>query len=105
MAVEDHPLDYADFEGIIPAGEYGGGTVMVWDRGTYVPEDPDVGRSWQRGEIKFTLAGKKLKGGWVLVRTGVADSRAGCSSSGATQAASKTDIVCACSRARCSRTG
>ena len=43
MAVEDHPLDYADFEGIIPAGEYGGGTVMVWDRGAYVPKTPDVG--------------------------------------------------------------
>jgi len=70
MAVEDHPIEYADFEGIIPAGEYGGGTVMVWDRGAYVPEAPDVGNSVEKGELKFTLHGKKLKGSWVLVRTG-----------------------------------
>jgi bifunctional non-homologous end joining protein LigD len=70
MAVEDHPIEYADFEGIIPAGEYGGGTVMVWDKGTYVPEAADVGGSVEKGELKFTLRGKKLKGGWVLVRTG-----------------------------------
>jgi bifunctional non-homologous end joining protein LigD len=69
MAVEDHPLDYADFEGVIPAGEYGGGTVMVWDRGTYEPREPDVGKSWREGRIVFTLAGTKLKGEWVLVRT------------------------------------
>jgi bifunctional non-homologous end joining protein LigD len=69
-AVEDHPLDYADFEGIIPAGEYGGGTVMVWDRGTYESKDPDVGKAWRAGRLDFTLHGKKLKGGWVLVRTG-----------------------------------
>ena len=68
MAVEDHPLDYADFEGIIPEGEYGGGTVMVWDRGIYIPEgDPVAG--FHKGEIKFTLQGTKLKGSWVLVRT------------------------------------
>jgi len=68
MAVEDHPIDYADFEGIIPEGEYGGGTVMVWDRGTYIPESQmtsDLGR----GELKFILQGVKLKGSWVLVRT------------------------------------
>ena len=68
MAVEDHPIDYADFEGIIPEGEYGGGTVMVWDRGTYIPESQmtsDLGK----GELKFTLQGVKLKGSWVLVRT------------------------------------
>lgn len=75
MAVEDHPLDYAGFEGIIPAGQYGGGTVMVWDQGTYVPESADVGKSLQAGEIKFVLRGKKLQGGWVLVRTGGRDSR------------------------------
>lgn len=70
MAVEDHPLDYANFEGVIPAGQYGGGTVMVWDRGTYMPAEPDVGDAVRRGQLKFTLNGKKLKGEWVLVRTG-----------------------------------
>jgi bifunctional non-homologous end joining protein LigD len=70
VAVEDHPIEYADFEGIIPAGEYGGGTVMVWDKGTYVPETPDVGKSVEKGELKFALHGKKVKGSWVLVRTG-----------------------------------
>ena len=69
MAVEDHPLDYAGFEGVIPAGEYGGGTVMVWDQGTYVPAESDVGRMLRAGEIKFTLHGVKLKGEWVMVRT------------------------------------
>ena len=68
MAVEDHPLDYAGFEGIIPEGEYGGGTVMVWDRGTYVPEN-DMAAGMSKGELKFTLHGTKLKGSWVLVRT------------------------------------
>lgn len=69
MAVEDHPLEYGGFEGIIPEGQYGGGTVMVWDAGTWNPDDPDVDASLQRGEIKFTLHGSKLKGSWVLVRT------------------------------------
>ncbi len=73
MAVEDHPLDYADFEGIIPAGEYGGGTVMLWDRGAYVPKTPDVGKAWRAGRIDLTLKGRKLKGDWVLVRTGGRD--------------------------------
>ena len=69
MAVEDHPIEYSDFEGIIPAGEYGGGTVMIWDTGTWLPEDPDVDAALKKGELKFTLHGKKLKGSWVLVRT------------------------------------
>jgi bifunctional non-homologous end joining protein LigD len=69
MRVEDHPLDYADFEGVIPEGEYGAGTVMVWDRGTWIPEDEDVDAALRRGELKFTLHGVKLKGSWVLVRT------------------------------------
>jgi bifunctional non-homologous end joining protein LigD len=69
MAVEDHPLEYGGFEGIIPEGQYGGGTVMVWDAGTWTPDDPDVDASLQRGEIKFTLHGSKLKGSWALVRT------------------------------------
>ncbi len=70
MAVEDHPIEYAGFEGIIPAGEYGGGTVMLWDQGTYVPDQPDVAQSVEKGDLKFTLYGKKLNGSWVLVRTG-----------------------------------
>src|SRR5262245_58958799 len=71
MAVEDHPLDYADFEGVIPEGEYGGGTVMLWDQGTYEPENgTDVASLLKKGELKFKLKGKKLKGSWVLVRTG-----------------------------------
>jgi bifunctional non-homologous end joining protein LigD len=70
MAVEDHPVEYADFEGTIPEGEYGGGTVMVWDRGTYESEaDADVGEALERGELKVRLHGKKLNGSWVLVRT------------------------------------
>jgi bifunctional non-homologous end joining protein LigD len=70
MQVEDHPVDYAKFEGVIPEGEYGGGTVMVWDYGTYEPENSDnVGDALRKGELKFSLNGKKLKGSWVLVRT------------------------------------
>jgi len=69
VQVEDHPLEYAKFEGIIPRGEYGGGTVMVWDRGTWTPEVPDVDAALARGELKFALRGKKLRGSWVLVRT------------------------------------
>jgi bifunctional non-homologous end joining protein LigD len=69
MQVEDHPLDYANFEGVIPEGEYGGGTVMVWDKGTWTPESEDVDAALAKGDLKFTLHGKKLKGSWVLVRT------------------------------------
>lgn len=69
MQVEDHPVEYADFEGVIPEGEYGGGTVMVWDRGTWTPEVPDVNAAIQKGELKFTLHGEKLRGSWALVRT------------------------------------
>jgi bifunctional non-homologous end joining protein LigD len=68
-AVEDHPIEYGSFEGVIPEGEYGGGTVMLWDQGTWTPEDPDVDAALGKGELKFTLNGKKLKGSWVLVRT------------------------------------
>ncbi|HEY0266092.1 MAG TPA: DNA ligase D [Rhizomicrobium sp.] len=67
VEVEDHPLDYGDFEGTIPKGQYGGGTVMLWDRGFWTPEgDPD--RMLAKGDLKFTLDGAKLHGGWVLVR-------------------------------------
>ena len=69
MQTEDHPIEYANFEGVIPAGQYGAGTVMVWDKGTWQPESADVDNSLQKGEIKFTLHGKKLQGSWVLVRT------------------------------------
>jgi bifunctional non-homologous end joining protein LigD len=69
MQVEDHPVDYAKFEGVIPAGEYGGGTVMVWDYGTWDAESPDVDAAITKGDLKFILHGKKLKGSWVLVRT------------------------------------
>jgi bifunctional non-homologous end joining protein LigD len=69
MQTEDHPLEYADFEGVIPPGQYGAGTVMLWDKGTWQPESADVDASLQAGEIKFTLHGKKLQGSWVLVRS------------------------------------
>lgn len=69
IRVEDHPLEYGGFEGVIPAREYGGGTVMLWDRGTWTPETPDVDAALRRGELKLTLHGKKLRGSWVLVRT------------------------------------
>jgi bifunctional non-homologous end joining protein LigD len=69
MQVEDHPVEYASFEGVIPEGEYGGGTVMVWDEGTWTPESPDVNAALAKGDLKINLHGKKLKGSWVLVRT------------------------------------
>jgi bifunctional non-homologous end joining protein LigD len=69
VAVEDHPLEYGKFEGTIPAGEYGGGTVMLWDEGTWEPlGDPKKG--YKQGKLHFTLHGKKLHGNWVLVRKG-----------------------------------
>ena len=67
--VEDHPIDYALFEGVIPEGEYGGGTVMLWDKGTWVPDSGDAGAALDRGALKFTLRGEKLKGSWIVVRT------------------------------------
>ena len=69
MHVEDHPLEYGTFEGVIPEG-YGAGIVMLWDQGTWTPESPDVAASLKKGDLKFTLDGYKLKGSWVLVRTG-----------------------------------
>jgi bifunctional non-homologous end joining protein LigD len=68
MQTEDHPIEYNQFEGVIPEGEYGGGTVMIWDRGTWESEVDDVERALAKGELKFTLHGKKLRGSWVLVR-------------------------------------
>src|SRR5215471_16050786 len=69
---EDHPLEYGDFEGIIPEGQYGAGTVMVWDHGTFESHDEDVSLEDQlaRGEIKITLHGEKLKVAFVLIHTG-----------------------------------
>ena len=72
MMTEPHPMDYNAFEGVIPEGEYGGGTVMIWDRGTWEPEVADVSSvsgALAKGDLKFTLHGKKLRGSWVLVRT------------------------------------
>ena len=69
MHVEDHPIEYGTFEGVIPSG-YGAGIVMLWDQGTWKPESPDVDASLKKGDLKFTLDGYKLKGSWVLVRTG-----------------------------------
>jgi bifunctional non-homologous end joining protein LigD len=69
MQVEDHPIEYNKFEGIIPAGEYGGGTVMIWDQGSWTPETADVEAGLKKGELKLSLAGKKLRGSWVLIRT------------------------------------
>jgi bifunctional non-homologous end joining protein LigD len=72
MEVEDHPIEYNTFEGTIPKGQYGGGTVMLWDRGTYEAEsgggEDALREGYERGDLKFILHGKRLEGGWVLVR-------------------------------------
>ena len=71
MEVEDHPLDYGDFEGTIPKGQYGGGTVMLWDRGYWAPETgfEMIGHALAKGELKFVMEGERMHGSWVLVRT------------------------------------
>jgi bifunctional non-homologous end joining protein LigD len=69
MHVEDHPIEYGEFEGVIPEG-YGAGIVLLWDRGTWTPEVDDVDAALKKGDLKFRLDGVKLKGSWVLVRTG-----------------------------------
>jgi bifunctional non-homologous end joining protein LigD len=69
MHVEDHPIEYGTFEGVIPEG-YGAGIVMLWDQGTWTPQTDDVDAALAKGDLKFTLDGYKLKGSWVLVRTG-----------------------------------
>jgi bifunctional non-homologous end joining protein LigD len=73
MQVEDHPIEYNEFEGTIPKGQYGGGTVMIWDRGTYEAESGDgvdaVRDGYKRGDLKITMRGERMQGSWVLVRT------------------------------------
>jgi len=68
MQTEEHPFEYGSFEGVIPDG-YGAGIVMLWDRGTWTPESPDVDAALRKGDLKFRLDGYKLKGSWALVRT------------------------------------
>ena len=68
--VEDHPIEYGGFEGVIPKGQYGGGTVLLWDRGTWTPEGPDPDAAYRKGSLKFRLDGEKLHGHWALVRMG-----------------------------------
>src|SRR5512135_268888 len=68
MHVEDHPVEYGTFEGVIPEG-YGAGIVLLWDQGTWQPEVEDVDAALKKGDLKFQLNGYKLKGSWVLVRT------------------------------------
>jgi len=82
MQVEDHPIEYNRFEGTIPKGEYGGGTVMIWDHGTYTYGGSDDGdpvealrRGYEKGDFKFVLHGDRLTGSWVLVRTRRGDAR------------------------------
>ncbi|MGY0489553.1 DNA polymerase ligase N-terminal domain-containing protein [Streptomyces sp. WG-D5] len=91
VPTEDHPLDYRDFEGVIPEAEYGGGTVIVWDRGTYEPEGEDFAKALDDGHATFDLHGEKLRGRyaltrfqgseakpqWLLVRTGHGNAKGG----------------------------
>jgi bifunctional non-homologous end joining protein LigD len=77
MQTEDHPMAYADFEGIIPQGEYGGGTVLLWDRGTWEPQDANPHQAFANGNLKFLLKGTKLHGGFALVRIKPRGPRAG----------------------------
>jgi bifunctional non-homologous end joining protein LigD len=76
MQTEPHPMDYNQFEGVIPEGEYGGGTVMIWDKGVWAPiaqnqlgDESEADRQLEKGDLKFVLLGEKLLGSWVLVRT------------------------------------
>ncbi|MCA9649876.1 MAG: DNA ligase D [Myxococcales bacterium] len=77
VETEDHPIEYVDFEGIIPEGNYGAGAMLVWDRGTWVPREP-IAEGYAKGKLLFELRGHKLRGVWTLVRTkGTAAARAG----------------------------
>jgi bifunctional non-homologous end joining protein LigD len=68
VEVEDHPLEYGTFEGTIPKGQYGGGTVQLWDRGAWKPKSDNPQRDIERGMLKFELEGKRMHGGWALIR-------------------------------------
>ncbi len=68
VEVEDHPVEYGTFEGTIPEGQYGGGTVQLWDRGTWRPQFPDWERELEKGHLKFVLDGERMKGKWALIR-------------------------------------
>ncbi|MDB6120785.1 MAG: polymerase LigD, ligase domain protein [Verrucomicrobiaceae bacterium] len=68
MHVEDHPMDYADFEGTIPKGNYGAGTVMVWDQGVYEDITGNATSAYYKGKLHIVMEGKKLKGEWILVK-------------------------------------
>jgi len=68
VEVEDHPLDYGTFEGVIPQGQYGGGTVQLWDNGTWRPQGDDPKGELEKGHLKIELAGKRLRGRWALIR-------------------------------------
>ena len=68
VEVEDHPIDYGTFEGVIPAGEYGGGTVQLWDRGTWAPQSDNPQRDLAKGQLKIVLDGERLSGKWALIR-------------------------------------
>lgn len=68
VEVEDHPLDYGTFEGTIPKGQYGGGTVQLWDHGTWKPKSDNPQRDLAKGMLKFELSGKRMHGGWALIR-------------------------------------
>ena len=68
VEVEDHPIDYGTFEGVIPAGEYGGGTVQLWDRGTWAPQGDNPQRDLAKGQLKIVLDGERMQGKWALIR-------------------------------------
>ena len=95
MQVEDHPIEYNTFEGTIPQGEYGGGTVMLWDRGTYIADpampaaasdEAAVQAGYDRGDLKVVLQGERMRGSWVLVRTRFGPGRSSSSSSSSSSA-------------------
>ena len=69
VEVEDHPIEYATFNGVIPEGQYGAGTSLVWDKGSVLFEKEDPGQAWQKGHLSFTLKGRKLRGAFSLIRT------------------------------------